>query len=594
MRKILFIIPFFLWTCGGGSKSPTEPSNVAIPAVQNLSIEIEEDTPTVIELPKTNNSASGLTYSISTDSQYGSVSIVNGNATYTPNENYFGTDSFVFSISNGETTSSLATVSITITSVNDAPVVQDINFTLGESNEIVLLGEDVEDDNLTFSIVSNPLYGTISLSENKVSYTGYPPTDNFTYKANDGYIDSNIGIVNLIAPENEYDERIIKHRYPNSSSSRSEGNQIAYRVSELDDGSFILVGASNDGTSNSEPYFVHVDNTLNQISEYNYNSSGPGGGTFQTVTKTNDGGFIVGGYTDIPLNGDWNKIGLVIKFDMSGNEEWSQTYFNYETWNGWKGWFLHGLVQTDDDGYVLSFRVYRDNDNTSNTHDIVIMKIDSEGNEEWSNYVNYDDQYAEPRFIYKTSDGGYLIASWTGLNFSYFTKLSSDGTQEWNQTLNSFSSVTRMEEASSGGYVITGENGEGPVRHYFAKIDENANLEFSFPHYPYISHEESGLDIHDAIEVSDGYIFLGNVIVNPDEANPDWDIYIFKTDFNFVRKWSLTYGDSEDETDLAIAYFLTSTNDGNYVAIGESWPNGYNGNRDIGFILINPDGDEFE
>ena len=52
---------------------------------------------------------------------------------------------------------------------------------------------DADFDNLTYSIVSNPSNGTISLSGDIVTYTpttDYTGTDTFTFKANDGALDS--------------------------------------------------------------------------------------------------------------------------------------------------------------------------------------------------------------------------------------------------------------------------------------------------------------------------------------------------------------------------------------------------------------------
>ena len=51
--------------------------------------------------------------------------------TYTPAADYFGPDSFTFTTNDGATASVPATVSITVTEVNDPPVVGTDLFTLG-------------------------------------------------------------------------------------------------------------------------------------------------------------------------------------------------------------------------------------------------------------------------------------------------------------------------------------------------------------------------------------------------------------------------------------------------------------------------------
>ena len=70
-----------------------------------------------------------LTFSASSASN-GSVSLDGSFATYTPDANFNGNDSFIFSVSDGELTSD-ATVTLTIAAVNDAPVlanVSDVSF----------------------------------------------------------------------------------------------------------------------------------------------------------------------------------------------------------------------------------------------------------------------------------------------------------------------------------------------------------------------------------------------------------------------------------------------------------------------------------
>ena len=585
MRKILFIIPLFLWACGGSS--PTKSELVSLPIVQNLSIEIEEDTSTQIVLPRTNNSTLGLTYSISTNAQNGTVSIssVQGRATYVPEANFFGSDSFTFSITNGETTSPIATVSINITPVNDAPVVEDITYTLSDSNEITLEGSDVDNDDLTYSIISNPLYGTASLNDNVVIYDGYPPSDYFTYTVSDGILESNLGNVYLTAGENAFDKRLIQFRYPSSGSSRvASGRQQAYDVTEGYDGTFVLAGLNIPTGGNPNGYFVHVDNNLNQIGEFFY-YTGARDSYFNNVHPTNDGGYILAGIENIYSNSEYQYHALLVKVDSNGNEEWS-SQFN-DTGNLWSA---HGVIQTNDGGYLLGIRGDGDS--------IIIIKTNSSGEEEWKKNVDYNNEYAEPRYIFETNDGGYIIGSYHSNNKMLITKLQSDGTQEWHNEDDSYGTFRNMKKSLSGGYVAIGIVNVGSLDYNFVKIDENGTIEYGYPIYPTIDpNEVSNIEINDVIEVNDGYVFTGSVLVDPSANTPDYDIYIFKTDFNFVRKWSLTYGDSDDETDYTAGRHLIYSSDGNFVTVGPSQtvPGGEGVSQmDIGFIRVDSDGNEID
>ena len=64
-----------------------------------------------------------ITFAIATPPAHGTLSGTAPNVTYTPAADYFGPDSFTFTTNDGATASVPATVSITVTEVNDPPVV---------------------------------------------------------------------------------------------------------------------------------------------------------------------------------------------------------------------------------------------------------------------------------------------------------------------------------------------------------------------------------------------------------------------------------------------------------------------------------------
>ena len=575
MRKILLLLPFFLWACGGGSKSPTEPSNVAIPAVQNLSIEIEEDTPIVIELPKTNNSASGLTYSISTDSQYGSVSIVNGNATYTPNENYFGTDSFVFSISNGETTSSLATVSITITSVNDAPVVEDIVLKNGNVPVATLIGSDVDGDQITFEIVDNPSYGDAYIDGNEINYIGNQE-DSFSFKANDGELDSNIGIITVYLPSSSIEQRMISKRYPQDGRNRSSnGRQYGYALAEGIDGGIILAGLN--GESNTDAYIVNLDNTSAQISSHTFDY--PGGyeqtDYFNDVQATSDGGYILCGFSKYRL--------LLTKVDSNGNQEWYKTFGQDYNHNGQR------VIELNDGNFLIAGTIHNgyiggNNPQGDYSWELYVIKTDSSGNEIWSKKFNHGNNSPYPKGIIEDNDGSIVIGSNYDGN-GLITKIDSNGNLLWEKVHTSYGEMEAFISSSFGGYVGTsvGVNGTYP---YIFKLDYNGDEEWA-----YLRQGDNSI-LESIVEDDDGYIFSGLTFVN---SSQDVDIYILKTDFNGDQIWALAYHDNESEIDYGSSDDIIKTSDGNFSVIGISWPDAGNSSEaDIAYIKIDSEGNEID
>ena len=100
----------------------------------------------------------------------------------------------------------MAKITITITgNVNNPPTVDNISATSdGSAITVTLTGSDPEGDSITFSIVGQPSKGSVSLSGSTATYTpnaSASGSDSFTYKANDGEYDSNIGTVSITLPD---------------------------------------------------------------------------------------------------------------------------------------------------------------------------------------------------------------------------------------------------------------------------------------------------------------------------------------------------------------------------------------------------------
>ena len=123
--------------------------------------------------------------------------------TYIPSANYNGPDSFTYTISDGHGGAATGTVSVTVTPVNDAPVALNQSVTTNEDTPATgqVVATDVDVDTLTDSVVSGPTHGTLSLSTSgSFTYTpnaNYNGTDSFSFKANDGGLDSNVATVSI-------------------------------------------------------------------------------------------------------------------------------------------------------------------------------------------------------------------------------------------------------------------------------------------------------------------------------------------------------------------------------------------------------------
>src|SRR5205814_1691602 len=124
-----------------------------------------------------------------------------GSFSYTPAADYNGSDSFTYKANDGNLDSAVATVSITVTPVNDAPLAVSDSYNVNEDVTLTVAGPgvlgndtDVEGEALIALLLSGPAHGTLTLNTNGsfiyVPETNYNGIDSFTYKANDGQADS--------------------------------------------------------------------------------------------------------------------------------------------------------------------------------------------------------------------------------------------------------------------------------------------------------------------------------------------------------------------------------------------------------------------
>jgi len=92
------------------------------PVANDVGVTIQEDMLVPITLAGSDIDGDSLTYSVVTNPSHGRLDGTAPNLIYKPEENFNGTDSFTFKVNDGMADSALATVSITVTPVNDPPV----------------------------------------------------------------------------------------------------------------------------------------------------------------------------------------------------------------------------------------------------------------------------------------------------------------------------------------------------------------------------------------------------------------------------------------------------------------------------------------
>jgi RHS repeat-associated protein len=170
------------------------------PGADDQSLATAEDVPINITLTGSDADNDALTFIIVTQPSFGYLSNTPPHVVYIPKPDYNGSDEFTFRVSDGVLDSTIATVTITNTPVNDAPVADAQLLTTPEDTQLnlVLSGSDVEGDLLSYPIASQPTNGTLSGSVPNLIYqpaSNFSGLDSFTVQVNDGALSSSPALI---------------------------------------------------------------------------------------------------------------------------------------------------------------------------------------------------------------------------------------------------------------------------------------------------------------------------------------------------------------------------------------------------------------
>ncbi|WP_257976519.1 tandem-95 repeat protein, partial [Vibrio parahaemolyticus] len=203
----------------------TDPSGESVSKTVNFTVApvadivadkatVVEDTPAIIKVLG-NDTFEGDDQVVSLDTNNGpangTVSVnPDGSVTYTPNDNYHGTDSFTYIVTSGGVSES-TTVSVDVTPVNDAPVAKDDIATTQEDTAVTIdvlpNDSDVDGDKLSIESASVPKeQGTVEVVNGKLVFT---PAENFngdaeiTYTVTDGQLTDEAKVTVTVNPVND-------------------------------------------------------------------------------------------------------------------------------------------------------------------------------------------------------------------------------------------------------------------------------------------------------------------------------------------------------------------------------------------------------
>ena len=297
---------------------------LAVPTPVNDSAIVAEDSinNTINVAANDGGGAIPTTATLNTQATNGNASS-NGDGTfdYTPNANYFGADSFTYSICDSIPECATATVNITVNNVNDPPVANDDTATVQEdssNNGINVAGNDTDLDNDTLTVsAASTATGSVTRSGGSVFYT--PPanfngsvTISYTISDGNGGTDNasvTVTVINVNDPPVAIDDTATVQEDSSNNSINVTGNDTDI------DGDTLSVSAASTATGSvtfggSNVVYTPPANFSGQATVSYTVSDGNGGSDSGVLTVT------VSNQNDPPIA---NPDSLTVNEDTTNN-----------------------------------------------------------------------------------------------------------------------------------------------------------------------------------------------------------------------------------------------------------------------------------
>lgn len=299
---------------------------------------------------------------------------------------------------------------------------------------------------------------------------------------------------------------------------------------------------------------------------------------YGNITKTNDGGFVFTNLSKSFGTGEDEDV-VVVKLDRNGNIEWSKVLLFEGNQGVW------GVIQTSDEGLLIGGSSY-----FKNEHNIYLIKLDLKGNWKWGRRLSYKDNWDAGAFLLEDRNGNYLVSGRNHKTYSnpLLIKVNSIGEIIWARIIDCGNSNNdggdQIIEAIDGGYVVGGWTyslGFGSEDFLVYKVNENGELSWL---KSYGKEKKDG-----AVYISktkNGYAIMGDT----NSYRDGYDILYLNLDKNGNIVWSKRFGGDKDKEYEPRFGTIYETEDGGFVT--NTFLNSF-GNQGIELVVLktNSEGD---
>ncbi len=263
-----------------------------------------------------------------------------------------------------------------------------------------------------------------------------------------------------------------------------------------------------------------------------------GSDNLRSVSKTTDGGYILTGYSII---GPDSRVYL-LKVDKHGTLQWAKSYdggLDYEVGNR--------VIQTNDGGYIV---VGYTGSLGAGDRDVFVLKTDSSGTKQWAKTIGGSGT-DEGWSVEQNTDNTYVIGGFTqsfpgpDAEF-YLIKLSSTGTLIFDKTYggSGYERAYSVHKTADNGYALFGDAtgfGAGSYDYYLVKTDGQGTLVWSKTY----GGGNGDFAASAQLTSDNGFILTGFA----DNYGPGArDMAVVKTDSAGTPTWAKVYGKSGSES----------------------------------------------
>lgn len=345
--------------------------------------------------------------------------------------------------------------------------------------------------------------------------------------------------------------------------SKTYGGQFSESgeaVCEAPDGGYVIVGYTfSEGAGKSDATLMKT-NADGEV-EWSRTYGGPGWEYGYSVAPTADSGYILTGYTT--SFGAGMKDIFLVKTDSQGQPEWTQTFGGSAIEVG------RSVVQTQDGGYLVCGYT----ETFSNGEDDILMvKFDSAGNRVWFKNFG-GERPETGNSILQLADGGFLIAGATGSPSKstgnqdfYLIRTNAQGELIWENTFGNpvnpypFDWGNSVAQTPDSGFVFVGEsNVRSPLDIYLIKTDAEGEQAW------YKNLGDEFYDYGNSVCVTrDGCILVCGTIKSPETRKNDLVVVKFDSTGNII--WQKIFGGTEADWGNSII----ETKDGHYIITGHT------------------------